>query len=193
MNKPSRHPSRSQMLKAIESERVTFQSHLKECAECRELFRILSNYRPYGASPLTGSSESTVARAAAIPLLQPSHRPEQVIRGRATTDSWSQLPAMQLREAPVGLERRLCFQAGDVTLELSAERRSSGWEFVARVYDNDRISLSWVLKSGRQRFAAEKEGFYCWKAKNPPKSLSLISGKSQIEFDNLSWKASLVR
>ncbi|HOP07792.1 MAG TPA: hypothetical protein PLF13_10935 [candidate division Zixibacteria bacterium] len=181
------------MLKAIETGHVTFLSHLKECKECRELFRILSEYQPQHTQPLTGSSESTIARVAAIPLLQSSHRPEQVIQGQATADSWAQLPAMQLREAPVGLERRICFKAGDIMLELSAERRSQGWEFVARVYDKDHISLSWVLKSGRQRFTPEKEGFFFWKAKNPPKSLSLISGKSQIEFDNLSWKASLVR
>ncbi len=187
MSAASRHPSRRTMLDAIESGQVPFRDHLKKCPACRKLFELLQRYAQPGRAPMVGSAPETVSRLAAIPMAAGRMRPDGQTAGHLHQDSWTDLPAVALRDSGVGLERRMVLCAGRIRLELLAHRTRSGWEFVARVFDGDQPVTEYALRAGRVTLAPAPDAYYYWRAEHPPKTLRLISSSVRIDFDRLSW------
>lgn len=188
MSAASKHPSRRAMLDAIESGRIPFRAHLRECLACRQLFELLQRYAQPGEQPMAASPPETVSKLAAIPMAARGKPPEKKIAGRLHKDSWTDLPAVALRDSGLGLERRVVFTAGRVRFELVAQRTPSHWEFVARVFDRDRVVTEYTLRAGRATLAPAADGYYYWRAPHPPKTLRLVSASKQIDFDKLSWR-----
>jgi hypothetical protein len=182
-----RHPSRQRLLDAIRTGQVDFHPHLVKCESCRLLFELLSVFRTAGAAELTPSSPSLLRRIEAIPSQHRGSPRFPIIAGHMVSDSWSQVASAQLRDAAADITRRLVLRAGQIDLQLSAERHLGHWEFAARVYDRGRASAQYLIKVGATRVQAGPIGYYCWSSKRPPAKIRLLRNSDIIEFEGLSW------
>ena len=133
-------------------------------------------------------SDAALERYCNIPLLFDESSDARTVKGRTTYDSWSDGPAIALRDSADGHIRRLKLKAGNLTLEIVAERRDNVWEFVARVYDRKKVTNSHVLKVGGRRFLPLTGGFFVWSSTTEPKILRLESFDTVISFEKLSWQ-----
>jgi hypothetical protein len=95
---------------------------------------------------------------------------------------------VELREATVGLTRRVCLEAGEVSLEIVAERRREGWDFVARIYKLQEVTSEFALRVGSRRVLPRSQGFFHWSSKRTPGSLELVSSSLHVSFEGLSWR-----
>lgn len=187
MKKAETHPDRASLLRAAQSGKVPFASHLARCAECRELYELFVQYGPDERLKDLAPSPQSVALAKAIPRLVASRRPARAVAGRVAFDSWADVPAVQLRSAVGTLERRLRFEAGKYTLEIVAERAQKEWEFVARIYERQEVTSEFILKVGSRKLVPQSQRCYYWTAKNPPRTLQLLSPDLKIDFGKLTW------
>ena len=187
MKKADSHPDRAELLKAAQTGKIPFASHLKKCGECREVFELFVQYVPDERLKDLAPSPQSIARAKAVPKLITSRRPSRAVAGRLTFDSWADVPAVQLRSTVGTLERRVRLEAGKYTLELVAERVQKEWEFVARIYSGAKVTSEFILKAGRRKLVPQSQRCYFWSAKNPPRTLQLLSQDLKIEFDKLTW------
>jgi hypothetical protein len=133
-------------------------------------------------------STAAVERYCNIPLLFEGSLDARCVKGRIVFDSWADGPAVALRDTADGHIRRLKLKAGDLTLEIVAERRDNAWEFVARVYDGETMTNSFVLKVGGRKFLPQTGGFFVWSSIAVPRILRLESFDTTIEFEKLSWQ-----
>lgn len=187
MNQAERHPGREAMVKAIKTGKISFQAHLEKCEPCRREFELLRQFSIVGRPPVARPDSAAVDRFAAIPLIFDEASLRRTVSGNLTFDSWSQQPIAQLRDAGVGLTRRLCLEANRITLEIVAERQQDQWEFVARVYHKKEVSSEYVLKIGRQKLLPRSQGFYHWSSKRAPGKIRLLSKSLEVCFEGLSW------
>ena len=175
------------MVKALQDGTVPFAAHLEACKSCRETFALLRHGAAPGAASFEVPDAAALDRFAAIPLAFDSTRPAVRRSGTVAFDSWREQGAVAIRDIGIGDVRRLVLQAGAVSLEIVAEQRPDGWEFVARVYHNKEISSAWALQAGRTNLLPGVQGFYRWRSKRGPRALTLRSPEQEILFDNLSW------
>jgi hypothetical protein len=135
---------------------------------------------------LQNPSVQARSRWHAIPLLFGDAVKGRQISGRVGYDSWS-TASVGLRDIDSGHVRHLRFDSGPVKVEVVAERRSDGWEFVARVYVKDDVAHHFVLEAGRRRILPHSDGFYLWSSKFVLRKLRLIAFDRQIEFGGIKW------
>jgi hypothetical protein len=187
MKKAETHPDRASMIKAAQTGKVPFAPHLARCAECRELYELFVQYCPDERLKDLAPSPQSVAKAKAVPKLVASRNPARAIAGRVAFDSWADVPAVQLRSTVGTLERRIRLEAGKYTLELVADRVQTEWEFVARIYDRQKVTSEFILQVGRRKLVPQSQRCYYWSAKNPPRTMQLLSQELKIEFGKLTW------
>jgi len=187
MRKITHHPTRQHMLEAIETGKIGFRSHLKECEPCRILFELLSKFQDMDAGELHHSSPSLLKSIHSIPADTRKKQRAGTIRGHLVFDSWSDLAYAQLRDCTDDLTRRLILQTGPIKLEIAAERHQDTWEFTARVYDRGKTSTKFVIKIGRRKIEIGPTGFFYWSSKRPPSTVRLLGISHTIRFDGLLW------
>ena len=187
MERKTGHPSRQRMLEAVGTGEVDFRSHLETCEPCRDLFELLSKFPTAGAEELPHSPENLLKRIEAIPSNYRVKPDFPIVIGHIVSDSWRDMASVQLRDVANDVTRRLVLKAGQINLELSAERHLGRWEFVARVYDRGKASDRFVIKAGARKVQAGELGFYCWTSKRPPGKIGLLLNSHKIEFEGLSW------
>ncbi|MBD3402392.1 hypothetical protein GF420_05815 [candidate division GN15 bacterium] len=191
MEEKNRHPERTELLRAAAGEpSPSLEQHLRECPVCRELVELLRQFPVAGLDSLEEPSELSRERHVAIGRAALSDRARPTVTGLTRFDSWSGLSAVALRDAGVGLERRLELEAGPIRLELLAQRTERTWEFVARVFRDSRVTAGFVLQVGRKRLIAETDGFYYWTAARPPAKLALTAPDVTVRFPEISWRKS---
>jgi hypothetical protein len=185
----SDHPRRIEIMKAAQSGSATLKDHLEECPDCRKLYEIFRAQSRSTRNGMERPSDNAIASLYAIPLKENVRKAVKKLKGCITYDSWTQLPALQLRDAGRGMERRLRLKADDITLELSAERQPTGWDLTARAYRRDDVVTSdYILTAdGRQVTASVQECYY-WSSKIPPRRIWLRSSELAIDFGHLRWK-----
>jgi len=187
MTKQTSHPDRVTMLKALRDKTVPFAAHLDRCASCRETFALLKQAVVPGASSLEQPSQAALDRFAVVPLAFESTRPLSHRSGQVVFDSWQEAGAAAIRDAGIGAVRRLVLQAGAIRLEVVADRRADGWEFVARIYRRETATAAYVLRAGRRRVLPEAQGFYRWQSRRGPRRVTLVESEREIVFEGLSW------
>ena len=126
------------------------------------------------------------SRCHAIPLLFEGALNLRQISGRIGLDSWEGA-GIGLRDISDGHVRRLKFEAGPITVELVAERRNDGWEYVARIYKKNDVAHEFVLEAGRRRILPHSDGFYLWTSNNLLRGIRLIALDRQIDFGGIQW------
>lgn len=177
------------MINAAKGGSVPFRDHLKSCLDCRELFELFQSVMCVAPDGLMEPSDETMARHVAIPIVEASRRAAKRLKGTITYDSWERVPALALRDAGKGAERRLRLQAGDLTLEFSAERQGDSWDFAARAYHNEHaVSSRFILQAGRREVVASDQDCFFWSSQRPPRKLRLVSSEVAVDFGPLKWK-----
>lgn len=191
MNKSKdKHPSRRDMIEAVESGQVPFQRHLQHCQPCRELFGLLHDAAFQSMVDAEEPTDDLLTSCLRIPLLAGARHPARSRSGAITSDSWRELPAVALRDAATGLERRLRLTSGGLVLELVAERRPDEWSFSARVYEGNEVaSARYVLQAGRRKIVAGRRDVFVWSSPRPPRMIRLLSKTVKIDFEKIDWKA----
>jgi hypothetical protein len=182
-----KHISREEMHKAISSGKIPFSDHLNECPMCNAIFRVLNQYSGKDALSIIKPDLRSIRRFSAIPMLYQTGRRRIRQHGNLAFDSWASLPAFQLRDITPDFIRHLCLKAGRIKLEIIAERQQEVWEFTARVYDDNDVSMEWILSAGRRKLYPEAFGFYHWSSRNRPHCLKIFNRDNKIDFEKLSW------
>ena len=188
MSVKSSHPDRSAMLKVIEKGKGHLLPHLKHCKECRELYELLSAFHVVRSVDPVLPSDEAMVKQEGIALIAASRAPSRTVRGQVVFDSWHDLPAMAVRDAAIGIERRLRFQAGRIVLEFVAERQPEGWEFTAKVYEHGRAVSDYVLKVGGRKLLPSVRHCYNWLAPHPPREIQLLSPSLRVALGKLGWR-----
>jgi hypothetical protein len=107
--------------------------------------------------------------------------------GSITYDSWADKSPGQLRAIGEGFTRRLCLTAGDIRLEIVAERERLGWHFTGRVYRGAQAVSDYSLHVGRRRELPRTMAFYHWTSPTAPRKIVLKSATDQYTFEGITW------
>lgn len=174
-------------MKAARKHRGPIAEHVASCEECRTELALSRLMAHAGPNELEMPSPEALERFAATALVHEPDRPQRSRVGSLTFDSWQERSVANVRDLPEGLVRRICLSAGAITLEIVAERQHGGWEFVGRVYDGQEARAGFMLKVGRKRLLPKAGGFYFWKSKSAPRTIALVSGDLNLEFDSPAW------
>lgn len=188
MKGASNHPTRAAMIRAIQSGDIPFAEHLERCPVCRNQFGLLKRFPVSGYPPIAAPDKHGVERYAAIPLVYGKITPSRLRAGKISYDSWSRVPAMQLRDIGPGATRHLRLTAGTTTLELVAERQQDRWEFTARVYYGKEVMARWALYAGGRKLLPRSLGFYHWSSRHRPRIIRLMTRYEMIQFERLPWE-----
>lgn len=181
------HPDRNELIAAIKAGEDKFADHLSACDRCRSFWELLT-WSGFGPGQVTWEPpDDLVLKHQAVPLVVASRRPARRVHGQLLLDTWSDRPALAVRLAATGVERRLRFEAGRYVVELVANFVESEWEFVARVYDDQAIAKNFVLKVGGRKISAGRGDCFFWNSKRPPRRLSLLSPDLQVDLEDLQW------
>jgi hypothetical protein len=141
---------------------------------------------PKSLLDLQSPSAQARSRWHAIPLLFEDAGSSRQISGRIGFDSWAGR-AVGLRDIDDGHVRHLQFEAGSTKIELVAERKQKGWDFVARVYVKAAVAHEFVIEAGRKRILPQSDGFYLWTSASLLRNLRLISLDRQIVIGGITW------
>jgi hypothetical protein len=152
-----------------------------------DLTAALASLRSSRDEVVSGPSAAAVSRCQAVPLTQDHPRRTDWQQGKISLDSWADRSVAELRSVSRGHIRRVCLEAGRLTVVLIAERQANGWSFVARVYHKNEVTCDFVLRAGSNRLLPGSQGFYQWLSDRAPRSIRLVSADTQIEFEKLMW------
>ena len=139
-------------------------------------------------SALELPSDDAIKRYDLIPLYYGKEISISTVHGNIAYDSWSQGAAVSLRDVTEGHVRRIQFKAKNISLEIVAERRQDHWEYIARIYYNQKVTHDFILKVGTLKVLPFSGGFYHWTSRTVPGTIKLLSYKQNILFDKLSWQ-----
>ncbi len=187
MTKHDKHPTRKELLEALNNKNDGIRDHLLNCGDCNMLFQILKNHTKQDSPAIIKPDEDSLIRFSAIPLISQAREGLKRIKGALVFDSWEHIPANQLRDISPGFTRRFCMAANKIKLEIIAERQQYEWEFMGRVYDSENVSMEWVLRAGGKLLYPKLMGFYQWNSRKRPHRLELINNNQNIKFEKLSW------
>jgi len=141
-----------------------------------------------GPSPtIYEPTEEAMARLGVIPLLFEKPHDYSGEFGSIAYDSWTEGPAVALRDIADGHVRRLRLRAGKVSLEIVAERTAGRWEFVARAFRGTTVVHDIVLQVGRKKLLSESGGFFRWTSKSVPRRIGLASLRRTYTFERVPW------
>ena len=186
------HPDRADLLAAAQTGRHRLGPHLKRCAECRELYEMFRATRAYRDLVRGPVDSDLVARCAAIPVMEQVDRGLRIRPGTIGHDSWSDLPAMALRDIDQGGERRLRLLFGPLTLELVAQRTGSSWQMSARLFGGQGDDRAvYIIRAGRRKITAGEHGMFVWADRQPPRSIELITPGELFRCAPISWRGAL--
>ena len=179
--------SRSELLKT--ARQMNNRGPIDNKGEADPELLLVSRFSVVGRPLIERSSHAAVGRVKEIARGGAAGETGGTIRGELSFDSWQGMPAVALRDAGPGCERRLRLTAGRFELDIVAERGEEEWEFIARVYEKGRVLTGFALKAGRRKIVASSQGFFHWQCKRPPQRLVLQSPAMSIDFGAVSWQA----
>lgn len=181
---PEKHVSRKDLIRLARAGAGVGHPHLAECGECREVYEVLAKFHPVaGRDPLPVPPPLLVKAAKAIGRRSAKERLKELV-ANLVFDSWASPVPVGVRGPAVESNRRVHFAVDDITFELRAEKRASGWSFVAQCSAKE----PFVLRADGDVLAADNLGVYQWQASRPPRHLSLHSLSRRIQLPGLKWK-----
>ncbi|MBK7092257.1 MAG: hypothetical protein IPH59_11165 [bacterium] len=180
------HLTRQQLIKAARGQQVTVSGHLQECAECRELVSLLSNYLVAGKLHLPNAPTGWVERAIEIGSKSPLSEKIKSFVARIVFDSWAMPQPLGVRGESVESDRRIRFEHEGVRFDLRVEKQTKGWAFVAQIKGN--IDSTIHLEADKKKLLPDSAGLYQWSGSRPPRKITLRSDEFVIELPELTWK-----
>ncbi len=181
----SKHPDRNALLKAIKTENKSILRHLEECEMCNDIYQLLllTNIGQLRYEP----PKDLITRCKRIPLMIESRKPLKHSKGTVQFDSWKNMPALAVRQAPFGIERRIRFIFKQFTFEFVGSRYTEGWNFIGRVYKDELVNSEFILQVGSKKIHLGNDDCFHWVAKHPPHRLKLLSKEIGIDLGSLQW------
>lgn len=174
--KPSRDSGRSRS-----EGRPTGGTPVSVPDELRQMFPI------GGSQPLDRPTREALSRYSNVPEWCGPDMALPATPGAVSYDSWADISRGQLRNVGEGYTRRLCLTAGDIRLEIVAERERSGWRFTGRVYRGAQAVTDYSLHVGRRRELPRAMAFYHWTSTSAPRKIVLKSTTDKYTFDGITW------
>ena len=181
------HPERDELIMAARTGQVPFTDHLRGCDPCRSLFEALKWLGAEAGRPEWTLPRELLRRHKAIPLLVASLRPTRSVTALRIFDTWTSRPALAVRQAAFGVERRVRFAVAQYEIELVANRQLGSWDLAARVYENGAITSGFVLQAGRRKLPIGCGECFVWSSPRPPRRLDLLSPDLRIRLERLLW------
>ena len=172
---------------AARTGRIPFADHLERCKPCRSLYEALKWLGNDAGRVEWAPPGDLVQRHKAIPLLVASRRPARAVRAPRVYDTWTQLPALAVRQAAFGVERRVRFAVAQFEIEFVANRQLEGWELAVRVYENGGVTRRFVLQTGRRKLLLGRGDCFVWTSRRAPRKLGLLSPDLRIDLEDLPW------
>ncbi len=179
-----KHLSRRELLKAARNEAVF--PHLDECAECREAAEMLREFLVAGNIPLENPPEGWVTKAAAIARKEPRARKKGI--AELIFDSWAAPKPVGVRGSDSLMDRRLRFESKELLFDLRAEKKKSGWSFVAQVHSLGGTDKHSRIQIGKNIIDHDAVGIFQWSSPRPPKKINLLVNDSIVEIPELIWR-----
>jgi len=179
-----KHLSRKELLRAARKEQS--YKHLDECQECREACRLLSEFLVAGSLPLKNPPEAWVAKAVSIAGNKPIGIRSKI--AELIFDSWAAPHPVGVRGSETLEDRRLRFESKELLFDLRAEKKKSGWSFVAQVHGlSDRYEKS-RIRIGKEIIEHDAVGVFQWSSHRPPRKIQLLVNDSIVEIPELVWR-----
>jgi hypothetical protein len=187
MESKDSHPDIHDIVNARRSRAGEVVEHLKSCESCRLLSDMLQCARRDSQAEIVPPPNGLMIRSRAIARLIESRNPGRTLMGAAIFDSWTDRPALAVRDSAPGVERRLRWRAAQFSVELVGNRQLADWDFVARVYDGRKVSRQFILQAGSRKLVAGRGDCYHWSARRPTRRLQLLSPSLRIDLGSLLW------
>ncbi len=181
------HPEREDLIMAARTGQVPFAEHLQSCNSCRSLFDVLKWLGAESGQLESKLPSELLRRHKAIPLLVGSRRPARSVTASRVFDTWISRPALAVRQAAFGVERRVRFAVAPFEIEFVANRQLEGWDLAIRVYENGAITSRFVLQAGRRKLPVGCGECFVWSSLRPPRKLELLSPDLRISLEKLPW------
>jgi hypothetical protein len=185
----SRHPNRRELLDAARSNGHDFDDHLRTCEQCKELFELFRAYQVAGNLPLAEAPEAWILKAVDLARQSRALAGIKNLLARLSFDSWAMPVSVGVRGGEAQQERRLRFEVDDLLLDLRAEKRKQGWDFIAQLTGSRVTEGEFRLLVSNQELRVNDEGFYQWSSKRPPRQIRLRSDNYVVAIPDISWKA----
>lgn len=186
MSKISEHIEPGLMLEALENGEIWFADHLSKCHACNVMFKLLKG-EDVIAGDINKPEKNLIHRFSLIPFLSQIGDNIKTEFGHLTFDSWSTLPALQVRDTGPGMMRHVRFRFGKIKVEMVAERQQLLWQFTAKVYELERTAFNWILSTCGKKLLPGRTGFYQWTSKRKPQKIKLYNQSMQVDLEKLSW------
>ncbi len=187
MTNATKHPSRQALHRHLQVAESSISRHLKSCEDCRLIVHSMRHLMAVDDQAADRARrESLVQSILSVPALSapPAGRPRlaPIVR-----DSWQSAMVAQLRHAAHGVERRLRFHVGDITVDLVADRLGDKWNCSMRISRRGRSVSQFAASLGKRKMLPVDVGFFSWVAKRPPKQIRLWSSDSKILLETIPW------
>jgi len=179
-----KHLTRKELLKAARKE--VFYKHLEDCPECREAVELLAEFSVAGNIPLENPPEGWIAKAVAIADSGSQTRKKRL--AKLVFDSWAVARPVGVRGSTSVMDRRLRFESKELLFDLRAEKKKSGWSFIAQVHSLGGRFKHSRIQVGRDIIDQDAAGIFQWSSPRPPKRIHLLVNDSSIEIPEILWR-----
>jgi hypothetical protein len=181
-----KHLTRRELLKAARKE-ATYK-HLDECQECREAAEMLRQFLVAGNIPLQKPPGGWTEKAVAIAHAKPHARKKKF--AELVFDSWAVARPVGVRGSESLTDRRLRFESKELLFDLRAEKKKSGWSFIAQVHSLSERYKHSRIQIGKDIIDQDAVGIFQWSSPKPPKKIHLLINDSVVEIPELVWRKS---
>jgi len=180
------HLTRLQIIQAAKKLTEEFKKHLAECSECRDLVHFFSTFPVAGQVLLSEPPDSWTQKAIVVGKIPEKEGILGKFRARVIFDSWTTPQPVGIRGENGLSHRRLRFECRDIIVDIRAEKQKENWLFIAQAASDTINEI--LLKLDKRTINPDPDGLYQWTAKRPPKKITLLADKNEIELPELSWK-----
>lgn len=185
----AKHLSRQELIKAVRRRPFVLDGHLKSCAECRDSVILLKAFDVSGCLPLPDAPSPWVERAASLAKKNVGVlEGVKTIMAKLTFDSWAVPRPIGVRGQSSLSDRRIRFESESMVFDLRAERKTTGWAFVAQVTTEGPAVAPTILEIGKRKLHADPGGLFQWTSSRPLTSVTVRSGNTIIVIPELAWK-----
>ena len=184
--KENAHLDRDELLALAHDKAAQVSDHLKDCEHCRRELELLAEFGVAKRVPMAVPPESWINEAAMIMPSDSSAAKLRRLVASLTFDSWLAPEPVGVRGLGTSGRRQLRFEAGDLHIDVRAERDKRGWQMVAQVSGGSTEGLG-ELRHGRTVCYPDHGGIYQWEAGRPPSNLSIRVDDIIVEIPGLKW------
>jgi hypothetical protein len=185
-----KHLSRRELIEAAKTEELPKSGHLAKCRQCRDEVQLLREYDMANQKPLPNAPRAWIKKAIDIAAGMGAGEKIRRLLARVVFDSWQTPYPVGVRGEEALSDRRIRFEAENISFDLRAEKYEKNWAFVAEVSGRDIAGSDLILEADSKKYIPGEGGLYQWTSRRAPKKILLHSRNSIIELPELKWQKS---